>query len=165
MEAADVVQADLPCLPQPLMELQLDNHSGVSNTGAISTAVATGKYAEPASPGGQYATRVQEIVQACHNQIDNVKIDILQEARTDTDGMRQGALYWAQSVMDPQSVRQLTRVNCAPIEAKFTALARQVANLRFGERIIWPVSVCFALQSFFLLQGALNCTQPERTIY
>lgn len=129
----------------------------------MSTAIATGKYAERASPDGQYAAQVQAIVKACHDKIDTVKISLLTEARTDTDGKRQSARDWAQSVMDFQSVHQLTSVNREPIDAKFTALAKQVANLGFGKSIIWPVSVGLLCNA--LSQGALNCTQPETAMY
>lgn len=121
----------------------------MSDTGKMSTAVVTGKYADLVFPDGPYATEVRGIVQACHHRIDLVKRNILEEARTVTDEVKKSARDWAQRMLDPESVPRVISVNRSPIEAKFTILAMQVADLSLGKQIKWPVSVvCLASMCF-----------------
>ena len=111
------------------------------DTRAMSTVVATKQYAKLAFPDGPYAAEVRGIVQACHSRFDLVKRSILEEARTVTDETRKSAHAWAQRALAPESVHRITGVNRSPIEAKFTILAMQVADLSIGKQIKWPVSL------------------------
>lgn len=110
----------------------------------MSTAVATGKYAELVFPNGPYAAEVRKIVQAGHRRIDLVKRNILEEARTVTNELKKSAHDWAHRMLNSESVHRIIGVNRSPIEDKFTILAMQVADLSLGKRINWPVSICLS---------------------
>lgn len=88
---------------------------------------------------GQYAARVQDILNKCYDRIQILTERRQAEVRGSADELKQGVLAWGQAVLAPQYLLRLEGKAHSPIASRLETLADEVDDLNLGDRIHWPV--------------------------